>query len=299
MTLGNASPLPDASGDPLVGRVLDGRYRLTAHLATGGMATVYRGHDGDRRVDVAVKVMRPDLVSAPDLVERFRREAEIMRRIDHENVVQVTDLGRSREGFVYLVMELLSGESLFDRIRREGTLPPEELVPVLAQVCAGLDASHALGVVHRDLKPENVFLARTPQGEVAKVLDFGIAKFPIASDTVKTAAGVVVGTPEYLSPEQATGAPVDGRADLYAVGLIAWRALVGHHPFHGVEYRGLVQAQADLEVPRLSAARPELAAWPALEEIVARCCAKVPEARPRDARDPATRPPTCAAAAGP
>ncbi|MFT3913889.1 MAG: serine/threonine-protein kinase [Anaeromyxobacteraceae bacterium] len=287
MTSGfSASPLPDAGLDPLVGKVLDGRFRLTAHLATGGMASVYRGHDGERRVDVAVKVMRPDLVSAPDLVERFRREAEIMRRIDHENVVRVVDLGRSREGLVYLVMELLSGESLFDRIRREGFLPPDEVIPVLVQVCAGLEASHALGVVHRDLKPENVFLARTASGgEIAKVLDFGIAKFPIATDVVKTAAGVVVGTPEYLSPEQATGAPVDGRADLYAVGLIAWRALVGRHPFHDVEYRGLVQAQADQRVPRLCEARADLAAWPALEEVVARTCAKRPEERPGDARE--------------
>jgi serine/threonine-protein kinase len=277
---------PTGDGDSLVGKTLDGRYRLTAQLAVGGMATVYRGQDLAQRCDVAVKVMRHDLVAAPDLVERFRREADIMRKLSHPNLVRVTDHGRSRDGHVYLIMELLSGESLFDRLRREGTLPPEELVTVLAQVCSALEAAHSHGVVHRDLKPENVFLARVSGvGEVAKVLDFGIAKFSVASDAAKTAAGVVVGTPEYLSPEQATGAAVDGRADLYAVGLIAWRGLVGHHPFHEVEHRGLVRAQADAPIPRLSEVVPSFHAWPALDAVVARACAKAPERRPRDAAE--------------
>ena len=269
--------------EPLVGATLESRYLITAHIASGGMASVFRGRDLESDRDVAVKVMRQDLVSSPDLVERFRREADILRRLDHPNVVRVTDLGRSRDGLVYLVMELLAGETLFDRLRRERTLPPDEIVPILVQVCAGLDAAHALGVVHRDLKPENVYLARDAAGETAKILDFGIAKFPVASDVAKTAIGVVVGTPEYLSPEQATGGVVDGRADLYSVGLIAWRALVGHHPFQGIDHKGLLAAQADAPVPLLRQGRPELDPWPALEAVVARSCAKLPARRPPSA----------------
>ncbi len=216
----------------LVGTTLDGRYELTAHLATGGMGAVFRARHVHLRKDVAVKVLRPDLTTSPDIVERFRREAEIASALEHDNIVRVTDFGRTPEGYLFLVMELLAGESLFDRLRREGCLSPEEAVPILWQVCAGLQAAHALGVVHRDLKPENVFLARTPSGrEVAKVLDFGIAKIADPASESSTQAGIVVGTPEYLSPEQAMGAAVDARADVYAVGLIAWRTLAGRHPF--------------------------------------------------------------------
>lgn len=271
--------------EPLVGLTLDDRYALVSHLATGGMANVYRGRDLKAKCDVAVKVMRPDLVSASDLVERFRREADILRRLDHRNVVRVTHLGKSREGLVYLVMDLLTGETLFERLRRERTLPPDELVPILVEVCAGLEAAHSLGVVHRDLKPENVFLARVGKDEVAKILDFGIAKFPVVADADQTATGVVVGTPEYLSPEQATGSALDGRADLYSVGLIAWRSLVGHHPFLHVDPKSLLRAQADAPVPALKEGRPVFDAWPALDAVIARTCAKQPSRRPESASE--------------
>jgi serine/threonine-protein kinase len=259
----------------LVGTTLDGRYELTAHLATGGMGAVFRGRHVHLRKDFAVKVLRPDLSSSPDLVERFRREAEIASALEHENIVRVSDFGRSGEGYLFLVMELLTGESLFDRLRREGFLAPEDAVPVLWQVCAGLEAAHALGVVHRDLKPENVYLARTSSGrEVAKILDFGIAKIAGPASFGSTQAGVVVGTPEYLAPEQALGGEVDGRADLYAVGLMAWRALAGRHPFKADEPRALLMMQATKPVPPLTEQRPDLGAYPALVAAVARACAK-------------------------
>ena len=259
----------------LVGATLDERYELTAHLATGGMGAVFRARHVHLRKDVAVKVLRPDLCTSPDLVERFRREAEIASALEHENIVRVTDFGRSAGGYLYLVMELLTGESLFDRLRREGFLPPSQVVHVLWQVCAGLEAVHALGVVHRDLKPENVFLARTPSGrEVAKILDFGIAKLVGPTSATSTQAGVIVGTPEYLAPEQAVGGEVDARADLYAVGLIAWRALVGCHPFKADEPRALLMMQATRPVPLLTDPRPDLGAYPALVAAVSRACAK-------------------------
>jgi len=277
---------PILDPDALIGVRLEGKYELTAHLATGGMGAVFQARHVHLRKDVAVKMLRPELSSAPDLVERFRREAEIASALEHDNIVRVTDFGRSEDGLLYLVMELLTGESLFDRVRREVRIPPGRAVTLLWQVCAGLEAAHQHGVVHRDLKPENVFLARTASGrEVVKLLDFGIAKFARAAGEAGTQSGIVVGTPEYLSPEQAMGLPVDARADLYTVGLIAFRMLVGHHPFRTDDQRGLLLQQASTPVPPLAEANPELAAWPALCAAVAKACAKDPGERPASAAD--------------
>jgi serine/threonine-protein kinase len=270
----------------LVGTTLDGRYVLSAHLATGGMGAVFRATHVHLRKDFAVKVLRPDLTTSPDLVERFRREAEIASALEHDNIVKVSDFGRSVEGYLFLVMELLHGESLFERLRREGFLPPEEAVPILWQICSALEAAHARGVVHRDLKPENVFLARTSSGrEVTKILDFGIAKFADPSSENSTQAGVVVGTPEYLAPEQAMGTAVDGRADIYAVGLIAWRMLVGRHPFKADDARGLLMMQATRPVPPITNERPDLAGRAALVAAVAKACDKDPLARQQTAAE--------------
>jgi serine/threonine-protein kinase len=259
----------------LLGATLDGRYELVAHLATGGMGAVFQARHVHLRKDVAVKVLRPDLTSSAEIVERFRREAEIASALEHDNIVRVTDFGRAPEGHLFLTMELLTGESLFDRLRRDGFLRPEDAVPILWQVCAGLEAAHAVGIVHRDLKPENVYLARTPSGrEVTKILDFGIAKIADSASESSTQAGMVVGTPEYLSPEQAMGAAVDARADVYAVGLIAWRMLAGRHPFKADGARSLLMMQATRPVPPLTEARPDLVAWPALVSAVSRACAK-------------------------
>jgi eukaryotic-like serine/threonine-protein kinase len=272
--------LPVFDPASLVGSTLDGRYLIEEHLATGGMGAVFRARHVYMRKDVALKVLRPDLSASAELVERFRRESEIAASLEHDHIVRVTDFGRSPEGWLFLAMELLFGESLFDRLRREGFLPPDEAVTILWQVCAGLEAAHARGVVHRDLKPENVFLARTPGGrEVAKILDFGIAKMADPSEVGATQAGMVVGTPEYLSPEQATGSEVDGRADLYTVGLIAWRSLTGRHPFKADDPRSLLMMQATRPVPPITDPRPDLADHPALVAAVTRACEKDPALR--------------------
>ena len=284
-----SGPLPATSAfDPLtlVGTVLDGRYELLAHLASGGMGAVFRARHVHLRKDVAVKVLRPELSAAPDLVERFRREAEIASAVEHDNLVHVTDFGTSEDGLLFLVMDLLTGENLFEVLRRERVLPPPRAVSLLWQMCAGLEAAHQHGVVHRDLKPENVFLARTATGrEVLKLLDFGIAKFARVQGESSTQTGIVVGTPEYLSPEQAMGLPVDARADVYTVGLIAFRMLTGHHPFRADDARGLLLQQASAPVPLLVDANPELQAWPALCAAVARACEKDPAARPASAAE--------------
>ena len=274
--------------ESLVGTTLDGRYLLVSHIASGGMGAIFRARHVYMKNELALKVLRPDLSSLPDLAERFRREAEIAAALEHDNIVRVTDFARSPDGWLFLAMELLEGESLFDRLRR-GPLPPEEAIRILVQVCRGLEAAHARGVVHRDLKPENVFLAARPPGLV-KLLDFGIAKLtdPAAAGAAQDGAakltdpaaasetqdGVVVGTPEYLSPEQARGSAVDGRADVYAAGLIGWRMLAGHHPFQSSDASGLVKMQATRPVPPLTDSRPDLEAWPGLLAAIARACAK-------------------------
>jgi eukaryotic-like serine/threonine-protein kinase len=259
--------------ESLVGTTLDGRYRIVSHIASGGMGSIFRAEHVYMRKDLALKVLRPDLSTLPDIAERFRREAEIAASLEHDNIVRVTDFGRSPEGWLFLAMELLEGESLFDRLRRSGPLMPEEAVRILVQMCRGLEAAHARGVVHRDLKPENIFLTAKPAGLV-KILDFGIAKLTDPQYVSDTQVGMVVGTPEYLSPEQATGSAIDGRADVYAVGLIGWRMLAGHHPFKADDARGLLMMQATKPVPPLTDSRPDLVAWPGLLAAIARACQK-------------------------
>jgi serine/threonine-protein kinase len=275
---------PDFVPETLVGTVLDGRYRLLAHLATGGMGAVFRAEHIYMRKAVALKVLRPELSAVPEIVERFRREAEIAASLEHENIVRVTDFGKSPDGHLFLVMELLEGESLFDRMARTAPMDPDAVIHILSQVCAGLDVAHRRAVVHRDLKPENIFLAVTPGGgEVAKILDFGIAKITDPTTASSTQSGLVVGTPEYLSPEQALGLAIDPRADLYALGLIAWRMLVGRHPFKAPEARALLMMQATRPVPSVVEARGDLTSRPGLVAAIARACAKGAADRHADA----------------
>jgi eukaryotic-like serine/threonine-protein kinase len=293
------SQTPGFAPESLLGSTIDGRYRLTAHLATGGMGAVFRAEHVYMRKEVALKVLRPDLTASIDIVERFRREAEIAASLEHDNIVRVTDFGRSPEGYLFLVMELLEGESLFDKLRRTGPMGVDETVRILVQICAGLEAAHRRGVVHRDLKPENIFLHALAGGTpVAKILDFGIAKITDPSTRSGTQSGMVVGTPEYLSPEQALGSSVDPRADLYAVGLIGWRMLAGRHPFRAEEPRALLMMQATQPVPPLTEPRPDLAAWPGLVAAVARACAKGAGERHRSAADLRSELETCLARSG-
>ena len=267
--------------DSLLGTVVAGRYRLSAHLASGGMAAVYAAEDTQERHEVAIKVLRPDLAGSPDVVRRFLCEGAIAGMIEHENVVRVLDHGGDGDGPYFIAMELLEGEGLFDRLRRQGALPPSETVAILVQVCAGLEAAHREGVIHRDLKPENIFLhGRRGAPPVVKILDFGVAS---AANAETGDAGFVVGTPEYLSPEQAFGQAVDARADIYSVGIMAWRMLIGRTPFTAASPDSMIQKQAREPVPLLTDARPDLAAFPELVASVARACAKDPDERPSSA----------------
>lgn len=266
--------------DALVGQQVDQRYRVEALLATGGMGSVYRAEQIFIGRKVALKVLHPLYQASPAIVERFRREAQLAVQLKAKNVVEVLDFGRTSDGRFYLAMELLEGESLQDVLAREGRLAPARAVALLRQLLEGLEAVHAAGVVHRDLKPENLWLVPTPGGEQLKIIDFGIAKLTdLPGGTSRTQVGLVMGTPEFIAPEQAAGKPVDARADLYAVGLIAWIALCGRHPFPTADLQALMRAQAFAKVPRITEASPELGACPRLVEAIERATAKNPAER--------------------
>jgi serine/threonine-protein kinase len=271
----DASPPEAPGGDLAPGSVLDGRWRVETLLGTGGMGSVYRAEHVHVGRKAAVKVLHPDLCRSPPERERFRREARVASRLRSPHVVEVLDFGEDAAGRPYLVMELLEGEPLRAVLEREGRIAPPRAVRLLRQLLDGLGAAHAEGIVHRDLKPENLWLSRSADGELLRVLDFGIAKWSDArADAARTQAGLVVGTPEYLSPEQAVGGEVDRRADLYAAGILAFVMLTGRHPFDTSDLRALVAAHAFERVPSPSSVAPELAAWPRLVDFVARATEK-------------------------
>jgi len=277
-TLGPGGGAPEPAGDSpdlLPGAVLDGRWRIEALLGSGGMGAVYRAEHVHVGRKAALKVLHVDLRRSPAERERFRREARVASRLRSPHVVEVLDFGEDEAGRAYLAMELLEGEPLRAVLDREGRLAPARAVRLLRQLLDGLAAAHAAGIVHRDLKPENLWLSGSGAAETLKVLDFGIAKWSEArADATRTQAGLVLGTPEYLSPEQAVGGEVDRRADLYAAGILAFVMLTGRHPFDTTDVRALVAAHAFERVPSLSSAAPELAAWPRLVDFVARATEK-------------------------
>ena len=215
-------------------RVLDGKYRLGRLIGEGGMGAVYEAEHEGLRARVAVKLLGEHGALDPKAIVRFRREARAMGAIRHENVVAVMDTGSDEEGSPYLVMELLEGESLAAVLRRERTLAPGLACWIADQALSGLEAAHAQGVVHRDLKPGNVFLARLSDGSHrVKILDFGISKLGGNANTLDiTAEGAMIGTPNFMAPEQISGeAPSDARADLYAVGVLLYRMVCGRLPY--------------------------------------------------------------------
>jgi serine/threonine protein kinase len=225
--------------DPLAGRVLDEKYRLDERLGEGGMGTVYRATHLLIDRPVAVKVLHPRFVEDEAAQERFRREARAAGRLQHTNAVTVTDFGRTADGFVYIVMELLEGRNLREMLAFESPLESRRAVALMLQVAAAVEAAHESGVIHRDLKPANIFIVQPKNAPpLVKVLDFGIAK--LAADTVDdseqhalTQTGVMIGTPRYMSPEQCDGAHLTPASDVYSLGVILYEMLTGKPPFTG------------------------------------------------------------------
>jgi non-specific serine/threonine protein kinase len=254
--LGDAATLSAAASaapDPPPGIVLEGKYRVEALLGSGGMGTVYRATQLNLRRTVALKLIRGAFASDTAARARFAREALALARLKHPNLVTIHDAGLAPGVGAYLVMEYIAGRSLRQQLRERGRLVEREAVGLIRQVCAGVEAAHAHGVLHRDLKPENILLEETASGVLAKVVDFGIAKLAEeaeASGEVVTQAGVLVGTPTYMAPEQCRGEAVDARTDVYALGCVLYELLTGRPPFAAATVAVLLLKQVSEAVPR-------------------------------------------------
>jgi serine/threonine-protein kinase len=275
----DGAALTAAPEDPLLGATLGGRYLVEARIGEGGMGTVYRGRHTVMERPVAIKLLRRDLAGDEAAVRRFQREARAASALDHPHCTRVLDFGQTNDGLLYLVMELLEGESLGQVLLR-GPLAAARALIVVRQVALALAHAHERGLVHRDLKPDNIYLC--PGGRV-KVLDFGLCKQVSEIEPGLTQAGVVFGTPEYMSPEQAEGKPIDGRSDLYSLGAVLFRTLTGELPFQASTYLGLLTQHISATPPVPSHVRPDLAIQPAVDELVLQLLEKLPARRPASA----------------
>jgi serine/threonine-protein kinase len=268
-------PLVAGGEDPLLGAML-GPYRVAQVIGVGGMGRVYKGINPTIRSRVAIKVLSHDCADRPELVERFFAEARAVNLIRHESIVNILDLDRLADGRPYIVMEFLDGQVFSDLLSKRGRLAPGTLTRLMVEVLTALGAAHAKGVVHRDLKPDNIFVTRHGR---AKILDFGVAK--LASEqregSSATRAGSLIGTPHYMSPEQALSKPIDARADIYAIGVILYEAATGRRPLDGGSVFEILRKQVDDEPlpPRRFA--PELP--PAYERLILKAMAKEPAKR--------------------
>jgi serine/threonine-protein kinase len=260
-----------ASGKIRAGTRVAGRFVIERPLGAGGMGAVYLARDEQLGEQVALKVIAGMALLDPGSAERLRREASMARRISHPNVVRMHDLGEEN-GLLFVSMEYVAGESLAARIQRLGTLTPSQLRPIVTQLCEGLTAAHGAGVIHRDLKPANVLIDAS---ERVKLIDFGIARADLHAGM--TATNMVIGTPEYMAPEQVKGGAIDARTDLYALGAVLYHALTGRPPFRGDTPIAIGLAHCTDPVVPPRQLRPDLpVAW---EAAVTRMLEKVPAAR--------------------
>ena len=263
--------------DQMIGRMLDNRYELLELIGSGGMAMVYKAKCHRLNRLVAVKVLKSDFASDADFRRRFYDESQAIAMLSHPNIVSVYDVSRSSPE--YIVMELIDGITLKQYMERRGRLNWRESLHFITQIMKGLSHAHSRGIVHRDIKPQNIMVL--PNG-VVKLMDFGIAR---TADGGEPSAldGQTVGTPFYMSPEQALGRPVDARSDLYTVGVVLFELLTGQRPFVGRDAADVMHRHVSAEPPRPSTLRPDLPEY--LDRVVLACLAKRPERRPASAAD--------------
>ncbi len=284
----DGTPLrPSVATTDLVGQVIADRYHITKKLGEGGMGQVYLAEHVKMGRRCAIKIMSPGMMSDPDAISRFNREAANASQIGHPNVCAIYDFGETPEGLIYLAMELIDGKSLTALLDEAGTLPLARAADLTAQTADALHAAHDLGIVHRDLKPDNIMVITGRGKDIVKVVDFGIAKAMGADSGNQkvTKTGFVVGTPEYMSPEQLAGDPVDGRSDLYSLGLVFYRALTGLSPFPAdSQQETMIKRLTDDPVP-LAVARPEGRFSAELQRVMDRALGRSPEQRYRTAND--------------
>jgi len=264
---GVRTPLPPGKAgldraSSLSNQILDARYQVMKKLGEGGMSYVYLAKEVSSDETVAIKVLSPRLASDKSSVERLRREAGLAMRLDHPNVCRILRLGESEDGLIYLVMPFLKGELLSDREVRGGPMDMTLGVTLLKQMCAGLHHAHELQIIHRDLKPENVMLVPDDAGGVerAVVMDFGLAKERRADPAIAklTATGIILGTPEFMSPEQIRGKPLDARSDIYALGIVAFEMFTGKLPFQGRNAQEMMIARLRSQPIATRTLRPDI-----------------------------------------
>ena len=270
-----------------------GSYRLGELLGSGGMGAVYRATHRMLARPAAIKLIRPEVLAARDrnsaslAVARFKREADAAAKLRSPHTVELYDFGETEDGTLYFVMELLEGMDLESLVRKEGPLPQQRVIHILRQVCDSLEEAHASGLIHRDIKPANIHMGRVGlKHDFVKVLDFGLVKsvLPASEDSMATAAGLTPGTPAYLAPEMALGEACDGRADLYALGCVAYYLLTGQLVFQATNGLQMITKHVQ-EVPVPPSQRTELDVATELDRVVLACLAKKPEDRPQTASE--------------
>jgi eukaryotic-like serine/threonine-protein kinase len=281
---GSAWPAPGGSAPELVGREIAGRYRILTKLGEGGMGAVYRGEQISLKRAVAVKLLRSELSANQTLLKRFNAEAEAVAKLSHPNTVNIYDFGQDADGSLFIAMEFIEGRSLRSAIQTEGPFSPGRAFHVAQQVAASLSDAHAHAIVHRDLKPDNVMLqTRGRQADVVRVLDFGIAKLrddSRATQQAMTQAGDMLGTPQYMAPEQIRGETIDGRTDVYALGCMLYEMLTARLPFEAPTIMAMLTKHLTEQPVPPSLRRPDLGLSPAVDQLVLCAMAKEPAARP-------------------
>jgi len=281
----SSSSLPAAGAAPdLVGREIAGRYRIVKKLGEGGMGAVYRGEQISLKRAVAVKVLKPELGANQMVLRRFNAEAEAVAKLSHPNTVNIYDFGQDADGSLFIAMELIEGRSLRDALQKEGPFAPARAITIALQVAASLSDAHAHSIVHRDLKPDNVMLQdRGRHKDVVRVLDFGIAKLRDdnrATQQAMTQAGDMLGTPQYMAPEQIRGETIDGRTDIYALGCMIYEMVTARLPYEAPTIMAMLSKHLVEQAVPPSQRRPDLAIPPAIDQLVAHAMTKDPAARP-------------------
>jgi len=273
------TPLTPAN---LVGQTLEGRYRMIRKVGEGGMSFVYLANDVATQERFAIKVLSPSLSEDANAMARLRREAALGMRLAHPNVCHIMRLGETEDGLVYVVMPFVEGELLADRTNRLGQIPLPDTVRFVRDMSEGLHLAHQLKIVHRDLKPENVMICRRPEGEeYAVVMDFGLAKERRAEGELQklTATGIILGTPEFMSPEQLRGKTLDARTDIYSLGLLVFEMLTGKLPFQGRTQQEMMIARLRNDPIPLRRMRADLSFPEAVERVLNKALQRGPEAR--------------------
>ncbi len=264
--------------DRMIDRIVAGRYRILRKLGQGGMGSVYMGELVGIGQRVALKFLNSNLSLDPDVARRFLNEAKSYARVAHPNAVILHDFGQDEEGNLFISMELVEGSDLKKLLSEQGRLPVAEAVEIILQVADVLAQAHAKGVIHRDLKPENIMVRRGTRGLFVKVLDFGIARMVGEGATRLTVQGAIAGTPRYMAPEQAEGRDIDGRADVYSLGMVLLELLTGVHPFDGPTVAEILRKQIATATPHIQELAPDLS-LPAIDAVIQKATAKRREDR--------------------